>query len=172
MPGVNTVDVCFLKWPDAPHWRYSMTRFAEDEYGAWLGARAGVAAQRGLEPPITFGHDFVKLVSDGSWATPLWNAGGRIAVYVDIVAPPRWDGDRVTIIDLDLDVVRLRDGTTYVDDEDEFLEHQRLLGYPPRMVDGARAAAARQLLAVERGDEPYGSIGPQRLAEWVASAGS
>lgn len=166
-----TVDVQFFKYPDTPHWRYSMTRFAEDEHGTWLGARAGVSARRGLEAPITFNHDFVKLVGPDAWATPLWNAGGRIAVYVDIVAPARWDGDRVSIIDLDLDVVQLPDGTVYLDDEDEFLEHRQALGYPPRLVDGARAAAARQLIAVQRGDEPYGRVGPRRLAEWVASAG-
>ena len=29
---------------------------------------------------------------------------GNYEIYVDIATPPRWDGDRVTMIDLDLDV--------------------------------------------------------------------
>lgn len=164
---MTPVDILFVKYPDTRHWNYRMYRFAVDDYGTWLGGRAGDTARRGDEPPTTFRYPFVKLIGNGSWSTPLWNAGGRIALYVDIVAPAIWDGYRVKMVDLDLDVVELFDGHRYLDDEDEFLEHQEVLGYPPRLVDGARAAAARVITDMERGAEPYATAGPARLAEWL-----
>ena len=39
------------------------------------------------------------------------------------------------MIDLDLDVVRFRDGRVEVLDEDEFGQHQATLGYPPHMIN-------------------------------------
>ena len=62
-------------------------------------------------------------------------------------------------MDLDLDVVRWPDGRVELVDEDEFLEHQTVLGYPAWMIDSARTAAARAVLAAERRVEPFGSAG-------------
>ena len=45
--------------------------------------------------------------------------------------------------DLDLDVVRELDGRVWVDDEDEFAEHQVSFGYPPEVIDAARASTDR-----------------------------
>lgn len=145
-----------------------MTVLAFDSFGTWLGAAAGLTARRGIEPPTTITHPFVKLIGEGAWSAPLWNAAGNIAVYVDIVRPATWSDGQVTMVDLDLDVVQRRDGSVYLDDEDEFIEHQRTLAYPAHLVEGARAAAARVMLDVERGAEPYGTAGPRRLAEWLA----
>lgn len=59
------------------------------------------------------------------------------------------------MVDLDLDVVRTAAGEVYVDDEDEFLDHQKLYGYPPWMIDKARTTTAELAIAVERNDEPF-----------------
>ena len=64
-------------------------------------------------------------------------------LYVDITTPPVWDGDLVTAVDLDLDVIRRFDGSWYVDDEDEFAEHQVAYGYPPELVTAAEAECVR-----------------------------
>ena len=56
---------------------------------------------------------------------------------------PVWDGGLVTAVDLDLDVIRRFDGTWYVDDEDEFAEHQVSYGYPPELVASREAECAR-----------------------------
>ena len=75
-------------------------------------------------------------------------------------APATWETpDLVTIVDLDLDVVRWADGRVELVDEDEFLEHQTSLGYPAWMIDRARAAAAQAVLAAENRVEPFGSAG-------------
>lgn len=171
MTAARLIDVDFRKYPDRLHWQFRTRYLDEDEHGVWLGGTPGWEARRGTEPPVPFGHAFVKVVPRERWWTALWNATGGIAVYVDIITPPRWDGDRVTMVDLDLDVIQSRDGSLRIDDEDEFEEHQITLGYPPRLVAGARATTAEVYLALESGAEPYGSAGPARLAQWINELG-
>ena len=62
-------------------------------------------------------------------------------VYVDVTTVPVWDGPTVTMIDLDLDVVREWSGDVFIDDEDEFADHRQRLGYPAEVVVAAPAAA-------------------------------
>ena len=73
-----------------------------------------------------------------------------------------WSGTVVTAIDLDLDVVRLSDGEVFVDDEDEFAEHQVEFGYPAEVIAAARASGDRvhALVAGERA--PYDGHGAHR----------
>ena len=166
MPG-RIIDVDFRKWPDTRHWQFDTEYIAEDDHGIWIAGRAGSPAQKGWDPPKTFGHGFVKLIVPGAWWTALWNTHGGIWVYVDIIAPAIWHGDRVKLLDLDLDVIISADGTVTVEDEDEFAEHQVALGYPPEMISGAERATADVLRAIEQGAEPFATAGPSRLAEWI-----
>ena len=164
-----TVDVRFHKWPDRLHWHFSMERLGEDEHGVWLAAPRGTTGRRGSEPPKTFAGAFIGLVPREEWWTAIWNDTGRYLLYVDIATPPVWDGDTVTMLDLDLDVLQHRDtGQIEVVDEDEFLDHQVRFDYPPHLVAGARAATAKVVAQLEAGAEPFGSIGPGHLQRWVA----
>ena len=145
-----------------------MARIGEDEHGVWLWAPAGVPAQRGDEPPKRTAHAFAKLIPRDDWFTAIWNAAGRYEVYVDVGTPPVWTGDRVEMIDLDLDVVRFRhDGAVRVLDEDEFLEHQDTLGYPPDVIVRVRDAAASLAQAIEARREPFGDVG----IAWLETGG-
>ncbi len=58
-------------------------------------------------------------------------------------------------LDLDLDVVRRQDGRTYLDDEDEFAEHQVAYAYPPEVVGMAEQSAADVLTALRASAPPY-----------------
>ena len=165
----DAVHIDFRKFPDHLHWQYTMHRFAEDEHGTWLWAPAGTVTRRGDELEQTVPCLFIKLISMGSWQSAIWNVAGKFEVYVDINTPPRWHGDRVQMIDLDLDVVRYAaDGSVTILDEDEFAEHQHSLGYPAQLIDGARNAAASAFVALEGRHEPFGDVGAARLAEAVA----
>jgi hypothetical protein len=77
---------------------------------------------------------------------------------------PEWE---VTMVDLDLDVVLTREGHLFVDDEDEFAEHQVELGYPAEVVALAERWRDLVLSAVAAGDEPFGTVGH----EWLRRAG-
>lgn len=158
----------FRKWPDRRHWQFAMERLGEDEHGIWLWAPPGLVARRGEEAPKVFRWLHVKVITRNDWWTAIWNDGSpRVELYVDIVTPARWNGDRVTMIDLDLDVVRRRDGRVEVLDEDEFDDHRVRYEYPAHLVDRARAATAAVFLDVEAGREPFGDV----AARWLAAAG-
>ena len=165
---IDTVHVRFSKWDGRDHWAFDMERLGVDDHGMWLWAPAGTELRRGSETPIEANHGFVKVITDGQWWTGIWNDGtptdGRsIRTYVDVITPAVWDGDTVRMVDLDLDVVRRRDGTVEVDDEDEFEEHKVAFGYPEHVVDRARTEAAQLVLAVEQDKEPFGVVGDRWL---------
>jgi uncharacterized protein len=60
------------------------------------------------------------------------------------------------MVDLDLDVIRRRDGRLLLDDQDEFAEHQVRYGYPAEVIRQAEQAAAWLLAAVGANAEPFG----------------
>ena len=75
----------------------------------------------------------------------------------------------VTMVDLDLDVIRTRDGDLLLDDEDEFDEHRVTLGYPADVVALARRTADELMTAAAVGHEPFGPAGSRWLARLEAS---
>ncbi|WP_220449594.1 DUF402 domain-containing protein [Nonomuraea longispora] len=85
-------------------------------------------------------------------------------IYVDVTTIPEWRDGEVTMLDLDLDVIRLRDGRLILDDEDEFAEHQVLLNYPPDLISQAEATARWLLDAVRERKGPFGGAHIQWLA--------
>jgi len=91
--------------------------------------------------------------------------GSPAEVYVDIATPAVWDGAILRSIDLDLDVIRRRDGTVYLDDKDEFAAHQVAYGYPIEVIELAEQAAAEVLTAVRRRDAPFDGTSDHWLAE-------
>ncbi len=154
------VRLVFTKYDGSLHWHQTLQYLGEDEHGIWLGARAGATAQRGTEPPVRYEAPSVQLIVAGKWWTAVFNdPPARAEVYCDISTPAQWRGaDEVTMIDLDLDVVRGRaDQRVFVDDEDEFAELQVRYGYPPEVISQAEETAAWLMAAVSAGAEPFGS---------------
>lgn len=118
---------------------------------------------------MQFTHTFVLLIPKDEWWIVSYDAPPQnIDVYVDVSMPPQWPNDKhVTAVDLDLDVIRLRDGTVFLDDEDEFAEHQVSLGYPKDVIEKALETSKWLMEAVEQRREPFGSAG-QRWLEMLA----
>lgn len=151
----------------ALHWRHEMIRLGDDEHGTWLGGPPHATLQRGHEPERSYPHAFVQLLSADNWWTLIHNDASNKTVhhYVDIITRPVWENpNRVTMIDLDLDVIQQPDGTVYVDDEDEFLEHQVAHDYPPQLIDMTRVTTAEVVLAIEASREPFASAAGSWLA--------
>lgn len=144
------------KWGDRPHWEYDGIYLGSDEHGEWLGLPVGTHYRR---PGLDFVADFngVTLVPAGGAAhlAAFNDERAKSAVYVDMTTPAAWDGAVLRSIDLDLDVVKLQDGTVYLDDEDEFAEHRVAFGYPDDVVAMTEASAKAVLAAVTSGAAPY-----------------
>lgn len=162
----------FTKWGGRPHWRFDGTVLGTDDHGTWVGFPRGThQARTGLA--FDTDVDSVTLVLPGAWHVPTFHAPGIWCdLYVDVSTPPRWEGDVLTCVDLDLDVVRaaaddrhpsfggrgpgaLAPGEAYVDDEDEFAEHAVAYGYPEGVVAEARRSADEVLTSVRSGHAPY-----------------
>lgn len=146
-----------------------MEFLGDDRYGRWLGGRAGMLLRRGFEDPIVQPHDFIVLVpADGCWIAS-WNGPGEteIAIYVDVTTKPSVQPDVVSAVDLDLDVVRHRDGTVRVLDEDEFAEHRVRYGYPADVVALAQATTDDLVARLTARTEPFATVGAAWLERFV-----
>jgi protein associated with RNAse G/E len=84
--------------------------------------------------------------------------------WIDTSTPATFEEHRVTTIDLDLDVVRGPDGTVWIEDEDEFAEHQVVFGYPPALISNAMRATKEMERALIDLREPFASA----PASWLA----
>ena len=168
----------FTKWGGGRHWEWVGHYLGADAHGHWWYSPAGTRRVRpGVEFVATDG--WVSLVPhEGAYAGGFYPAHREIRVYVDMTTEPVWrrreaDGDHtgpeweVTMVDLDLDVVLTREGHLFVDDEDEFAEHQVELAYPAEVVALAERWRDVVLAAVAAGDEPFATVGH----EWLRRAG-
>lgn len=152
MTELRTVRVLTRKWPDAPHWEFDALRLGVDAHGHWVGVPKGTWLSK-PDKGFTATADHVVLIPhDDWWVATLYGHDDErpMDVYVDMTTPCSWstDGTSVTCVDLDLDVIRSVDGDVWVDDEDEFAEHQVALGYPPEVITAAEASCAAVLAAV------------------------
>jgi hypothetical protein len=145
------------KWPDRQHWQFAMERLGSDAHGQWFSVPAGAEVRRGDEPVRMAPHGCVLLVPPGTWWTVefYWDHPLH-SIYVNIGTPCEASEGAIRQVDLDLDVVRTRDGRVQILDEDEFAVHQKLYGYPPDLIESARHAADAAALLIKDSIEPFG----------------
>ncbi len=166
----DAVRIEMEKWGGRPHWHIPGLWLGSDEQGDWIGIPAGTRMVRPGRD-VRSEHDQIGLVpapgddDERGFLPTFHKAPSRVWVYVDMTTAPVWDGDTVRAVDLDLDVIRGREGDVVVDDEDEFAEHTVEFGYPPEIVALAEATRDRVRAAILAGDPPYdGSHEPWQRA--------
>ena len=164
----RSVRVLTRKWPDLPHWEFDAVPLGADGFGHWVGVPSGTWLAR---PDRGFHAwcDHVVLIPYDAWwvATMFGEDDSRpVDVYVDISTPSQWTPDRTSVrtVDLDLDVIREPDGRVWVDDEDEFAEHQVTLGYPAEVIEAAQDSCAAVFTAVTERSGPFAGV----HRDWVA----
>lgn len=151
----------YRKHDGSLHWHTRLLWLGEDVHGVWLGSPAGGTSQRGAEPAITLRYAYVTLVPVDAWWTAIFNAPAqkRTEIYCDVATIPRWDHDvqppTLSMIDLDLDVIRRRNGETIIDDEDEFALHRVQMRYPPEVVAAAEASCRWLVAEVSAYRSPF-----------------
>src|ERR1044072_1090116 len=163
----SLVQVTYRKYDGALHWNMRMRRLGEDEQGVWLGLPANSVSRKGYGPEVPTPDAYVTLFPRGTWWTAVFNDAPRSTeVYCDITTPVEWvSADEVTMVDLDLDVLRKRaDGATLRVDQDDFAEHQVRYGYPAEVITQAEAARQCLMEAVGGGAEPFG----EAYRPWLA----
>jgi protein associated with RNAse G/E len=157
-PEPGYVQVNYRKYDGTLHWNLRMRRLGEDTHGVWLGLPADSVMRKGHDPEVPLPEAHVILFPRAAWWTAVFNAAPRSTeIYCDITTPPQWPSPaEVTMVDLDLDVLRKRgaDGPILVD-EDEFAEHQVRYGYPAEVIEAAESAARWLMAAVADGTGPF-----------------
>jgi uncharacterized protein len=166
---VDAVDLVLRKYDGRPHRQVTARLLGEDEYGTWLATPRGteVSYHYGTRPTGRTRNDAVRLLPDGGWWMAMFLAEpDPREVYCDVITPARWTGPHeITVIDLDIDVIRRRAGRRVeVEDEDEFEEHRVSLGYPDDIVAGALRGAAAVHEALVRDEEPFAA----HYLNWLA----
>ena len=104
--------------------------------------------------PARYGGD-IFLFDDRWYNAARTRRDDRIWYYVNIASPAEFDGEAFAYVDLDLDVAWYTDEEPRVLDEDEFLAHSRSMGYPPDVVDHARAAVDEVLQLIRQRAFPF-----------------
>ena len=154
---MDTVPVRFEKWGRRPHWEYDAVRLGSDAHGTWLGLPTGTPISRPGANLVTGQRQVVLVPREAAFVATFFDraADSPFAVYVDISTRPVDDGETVSAVDLDLDVIRGWTGRVWVDDEDEFAAHQNLYAYPDDIVELALRSCAQVRAAVEARRAPY-----------------
>ncbi len=163
------VRVAFTKYDGSPHWTRTASYLGEDEHGVWVGCGARTSIRRGDEQPHEVGVRHVMLIPPSEWwVGTFYEVGLDCELYCDIATPARWPHPgEVTMIDLDLDVCRLRTGQVQLLDEDEFAEHQLRYRYPAEVIEAATASARWLQAAVGERAAPFGG----EHDSWLAQVG-
>ncbi|QAY70351.1 DUF402 domain-containing protein [Xylanimonas protaetiae] len=153
------VQVRYTRYDGSPHWAVDGPFLGTDAFGTWVGAPAGTTWSRAGRS-LTAEVAQVVLFPDAGWTATFsatHPAGRRL--YVGLTSHPTWervDGVwRVTMADLDLDVITQADGTIWLDDEDELAAHQVRYGYPPDLVATVEADAVDILARAGAGERPF-----------------
>ncbi len=155
------VEVRFRKWWGAFHWNFTLQLLGEDSHGVWLACRPGTPMYKGKDHQLDSAGGWVKLVPRRASWTAIWQSpGGKDDIYLDVIDHPRWSDAAVDMVDLDLDVVRRRNGGVEIHDEDEFAEHSVRYAYPQHVIDRARTTTAEMVIALQDRTEPFDTVGP------------
>jgi protein associated with RNAse G/E len=164
----DLVQVNWTKYDGSLHWNLKMRRLGEDEHGTWLGLPAGSTTRKGYDLTMNLPEAHILLLPLDSWWTATFNAAPhRTEIYCDITTPPQWpSATEVTMVDLDLDVLRRR-GTRLpvLVDEDEFAEHQVRYGYPADVIRSAVQSASWLMHAVTERSGPFDGAHEPWLAQ-------
>lgn len=129
-----------------------------DSFGTWLYRPRDASLDR----------VGVQLMPHQGWWTAWWwigwaNDPSRRWIAVDICTPPTLSAEGWRYDDLEIDLVRLADGSILVLDEDEFEQARYSAPYPPEVVEAALRARHEVHTMLEGADEPFHSHGWRHL---------
>lgn len=149
--------IAFSKFDGTPHWTFLCEPRVADTTGAWFFLPAGTLHER---PDHSF-RDTTDAALYVPWREH-WCArffdvepgGDLFEVYVDVVIPQRVSATEITMIDMDLDVVR-SEGRVWIDDEDEFAWNTTALDYPEEQVAIAQHACNVAFERMTLADPPF-----------------
>lgn len=149
----------WTKYNNRPHWNHITKYLGKDEHGHWfLQEQDSHSFRPGMEyhteTPVLF-----LLSHEKTWVAKLFPSGreDQMEIYIDLGHNLEFDAEKhlVTGVDMDLDVIRLQTGATWIEDEDEFIEHTETMNYPEDLVLVTTATADLLLKKVTNHQAPF-----------------
>lgn len=141
MPPGHPIDFRMVEWDGADRWRWAMRYLGVDGDGIWLGASPASVRIRPDGVRERIDRSVVRLLPTAGLWCAMWNHTDNLDVYVDVCAQPEWNASLCRVRDLQLDVLRYRDGTVRTLDEDEFVAACERWQYAPALVTRAMGTA-------------------------------
>lgn len=80
---------------------------------------------------------------------------GGVRYYCNVASPPYLQGDVLTYIDYDLDVILTADGERFVVDQDEYELHKAAYHYPKMVNDKVQEGLDALLQRIDQGQAPF-----------------
>ncbi len=161
------------KWDGCSHWTVPGRYLGSDDIGHWVHQATGAFVAKPGSGFLAESPAVLLVPFTGEWVATFYDERhpDHCSLYVDIVTGIDWhqldrgNGWEMTLIDMDLDVI-IADGRTWVDDEDEFAEHQVRYGYPAEVISRMEEACAAVYRDVLAGVPPFDG----RDAVWFGKA--
>jgi len=154
---MRNVTIESTKWDGSPHRQFTAIELGRDHHGTWLWMPEGTVVTK---PDTSFrARAGLQLFPPGKWWSAFFVPTGPTGDrwwYTDVILPAIWDEDRVSFVDLDLDVEQIGSGPVTVLDQDEFEANRVAMRYPPRISQRALATAAEMTEWMLSGREPFG----------------
>jgi protein associated with RNAse G/E len=145
------------KWDQRLHYAMFATLVEDDGERLWFAAQVGTVIEH-----FTYGSiwstiaPFDLVLWRDRWYNVYINAdvsGVLEHYYCNVALPPIIEGHTLSFVDIDLDVRFWLDGRHEVLDEDEFIAHTALFGYPDDVQRRARQTV-QELLALWQARQP------------------
>ncbi len=153
----DLVRCAYTKWGDRRHHTGALLWLGSDEHGHWLGDPVGNEWSGGPASFVSVTDNVLLVPRDRGFTAMFYEPHPELEfrLYCDIVTGTGWTHDGsalLTAVDLDLDVIDPFDGSgVWVDDRDEFADHQVELGYPAEVIAGAETETDRVVEEVRAG---------------------
>lgn len=161
------------KYDGAGHWVVPGYLLGSDTHGYWIYQPKGSLVARPGCAHLAADEALCLIPHEGSWVGTFYDSvGGDVDLYLDLSTRIGWQplpggGWEVNSIDMDLDVIRSASRGVFVDDEDEFIDHTLLMGYPDELQVTIRAQADELLAQVHADLPPFNRI---FRSQWLARA--
>ncbi|MDO7908649.1 DUF402 domain-containing protein [Paenibacillus sp. JX-17] len=152
------IHISALKYPNHAHydWQGTLLEQTEDFIIVWCEAGRPLAHHT-KQKVFTIEHASLEFFFLKEWFTAAieFKQGQNTSYYCNIAMPSVLDGDRLSFVDLDLDLLRSPQGEWMVVDEDEFVENSVKYDYPEALKEQAVQALQRLQARAEKKTFPF-----------------
>lgn len=162
----NILQIKALKYPNLPHYEWEGEILEKTSDYVLVKCKPGRKLIHHTKNDVfTINNTSLEYFSLKEWFTAAIevDAGNVVSYYCNVAKPSVLINNKLSFIDLDLDLVQRKNKGWEVIDEAEFEENSIKYQYPPELKDEAVKALERLKEKVKRGEFPFN----QQVVRWA-----